>query len=241
MITSVQNQHVKAAVRLHRSRNRRATGQMLIEGPKVLEAAIATGVRPEVVFRTDAEDAALYRDSAVPVYDVSDHVLKAIGDTSTPQSPIAVVDIPTTGAQPPDSDIVVLVGLADPGNVGTIIRSAAAMGWAVGTMGHCADVWSPKVLRAGAGAHFTTWVGPVDLDDLSETHHIIATTVTGGAPTVEREGPFALLIGNEAQGLPGEMVDKAHASLTIPMKDTTESLNAAVAAALGMWIVHGPT
>lgn len=169
---------------------------------------------------------------------VADHVLKAASDTTHPQSPVAVFERPKS-SQLTGRNVVVLVDIADPGNVGTIIRTAAALGWDVAVSKQTADVWSPKVLRSGAGTHFVT--GIVEFDTIGAAfdglpHTLVGTVVTGGDGTVDKEGPIALLIGNEAHGLPDEVLEQTAIRLTIPMPGGTESLNAAVAAALGMWI-----
>jgi TrmH family RNA methyltransferase len=125
--------------------------------------------------------------------------------------------------------------LADPGNVGTLIRTAAAFGWDFGHSSGTADPWAPKVLRAGAGGHFRVTIGAVgsveELDDAGLT--TVATVVSGGAaPDALGSGRFAVLVGEEAAGLPDDVVAEAALRVTVPMPGGMESLNAAIAAAI---------
>jgi len=130
------------------------------------------------------------------------------------------------------------VEIGDPGNVGTLIRSAGALGWQIALIGG-ADPWSPKVLRASAGVQLSH--PAVAIDELERLVTIgldpIATIVSGGIDpgSLEVDNPIALLVGNETHGLPTTLVEHCVASLTIPIAAGVESLNAAVAGALAMY------
>lgn len=244
LISSTRNPIVRSFVRLHRQRTRREVNQILIEGPTVFAAAIASGAEPVSVLAVVGDidtESVMQRFPDADFHFVSDHVLKAASDTTNPQSPVAVFARPDS-KELGDRHVVVLVDISDPGNVGTVIRTAAALGWDVAVSDGTADVWSPKVLRAGVGTHFATSIVAVDSIEtaFSETAHtLIGTVVAGGSETLDTPGPIALLIGSEAHGLPQEILELAAGQLTIPMPGGTESLNAAVAAALGMWIAMG--
>ncbi|MFV9672052.1 MAG: TrmH family RNA methyltransferase [Acidimicrobiia bacterium] len=239
-IESTTNQRVKAVRRLHRGRERQKTDRTLLEGPKLIEAALDAGVVPLEVYTVDG-GAIVDRCSAAgsEVIETSRMVLEAIATTVEPQDPVAVIGIPEPRPLGVER-VVVLVEIADPGNLGTLIRSAAALGWQVALLGGV-DPWSPKVLRSGAGAHFTQV--PARIGDFSEIASLgfttIATIVDGGrAPNnIESESPLALLIGNEAHGLPAEMVSACDLTMTIPMTGETESLNAAVSGAIAMYLM----
>lgn len=240
-ISSTKNPLIRDFVRLHRQRARRDRGEILIEGPIVFAAALEAGCVPTTVLAT-ADDIvtqnAVHSHPDVRFHTVADHVLKAASDTSQPQSPVATFQRPAS-PELSDRNVVVLVGIGDPGNVGTIIRTAAALGWDVAATPDTADVWSPKVLRAGAGTHFSTTIaeGQSVAEIFSDRPHVlIATVVAGGQSDVDIDRPIALLIGSEAHGLAIRELELADHRLTIPMPGGTESLNAAVAAALGMWI-----
>ncbi len=162
---------------------------------------------------------------------ISEEVLKRLAGTRSPQSPVAVFRLP--GETPPARSMLVLWQVADPGNVGTLIRSAAMFGLDVVTHGG-ADVWSPKALRAGAGAHFHTAISSVDrLEDLPHDAALVATVVSDGLPLDEvPDGRVAVLIGAEAQGLPDTIVDRCDVAVTIQGCGDVESLNAAAAGSI---------
>jgi RNA methyltransferase, TrmH family len=233
-ISSPHNERIKAVRRLQRAKGRREAGKTLLEGPHLLEAALAAGIVPDVVF------VAAGAEAVSDAIEVSDAVLDAIAPTETPRGPIAVVDIPDP-APLQAHDTFVLWDVSDPGNAGTLIRSAAGFGWNVAIHGGV-DVWSPKVLRAGAGAHFAVPVSAIDdVGDLAAAGlAIVATVPVGGVDPHELavDGPIALLVGNEAAGLPTSVVDAADALLTIPAFGL-ESLNAAVAGSIAMYAVAG--
>ncbi len=238
-IASRQNERIKAVRRLQRNRERRATGRTLLEGPHLLEAAFDAGVVPEVVFVAEG-DAIPRVDTEVVV--VTESVLEAIAPSASPRGPIAVIEVPEPAALRAEPTVV-LWEVATPGNVGTLIRTAAAFGWNVARHGG-ADPWSPKVLRAAAGAHFAAPIAEVDdLGELVATGLTpVATVATGGiAPeAVVVDGPIALLIGNEASGLPDTVIDAAPISVTIPMVGG-ESLNAAAAGSIALYALRERT
>jgi len=239
-IESTTNQRIKTVRRLQRSRERHQTGRTLLEGPKLIEAALDAGVVPVEVYTVDRGSTVERCEAAgTEVIETNRMVLETIGTTVEPQDPIAVIEVPEV--QPLRAErVVVLVEIADPGNLGTLIRSAAALGWQVALIGG-ADPWNPKVLRSGAGAHFAQV--PVRVPDLSEIAALgfttVATIIAGGLPPDEigSGSSLALLIGNEAHGLPAEMVYACDLTMTIPMTGKTESLNAAVSGAIAMYAV----
>lgn len=239
-IESTTNQRIKAVRRLHRGRERQRTGRALLEGPNLIEAALDAGVVPLEVYTVDRGPIVARCEAAgTEVVDTSRTVLESIATTVEPQDPVAVIEVPE--ARLLDARrTVVLAEIADPGNLGNLIRSAAALGWQVALLGG-ADPWSPKVLRAGAGAHFAET--PVRITDLSEVTAVgfatVATVVSGGiAPeTVESESPIALFIGSESHGLPAHVIDACEQVVTIPTTGIVESMNAAVAGAIAMYAV----
>lgn len=229
-IRSPRNRAVVEAGRLHRVADRRRAGKTLIEGPHLLEEAIRAGASIEQTFHLPDDPGAADWPGATPVAEL---VMARLAGTETPRGPVAVVAIPDAAPLPPDLPVIVLWGVGDPGNVGTAIRSAAAFGLAVAIGPGTADPWSPKVLRAGAGAHFRLALTPVgSLDDLTG-HPLAATVVTGGiAPSDLDKRPWAIIVGSEAQGLDAATEAAADAVITIPMPGGTESLNAGVTASI---------
>ncbi len=229
-ITSTTNPLVKEVVRLHRTKERRTTGLVLIEGPQLLAEAVSTGYSVEFAFTTDI---AAYPDAV----EVSDAVLGKASTTATPNSLVAVLRMVAPEARPA-ANVLVLWDVAEPGNVGALIRSAAAFGFDVIVSGAGADPWSPKALRAGAGGHFHTRVRLAPSLEVAQLHelgfHTVAAVAHGGEALVGPRTPIALLVGSEAHGLPAEVVATASARWTIPTSGV-ESLNAAVAGSIAMY------
>ena len=215
---AARNPRVAAAVRLHRADERARTGLTILEGPKLFAEAMSTRVNVVEVFSLEEGEGTL----------VSDAALDRLSSTRTPQSPVAIIEIPDRPLSPGRS-VLVAWDISDPGNLGTMIRTAAAFGLDVMTTAGSADVWSPKVLRAAAGAHFRTGLAPINLAGFE----IVAAVMAGGHDLSSLPaGPIAVLIGSEAHGLPLDVVASAGHRVSIPMPGGTESLNAAIAAAI---------
>jgi TrmH family RNA methyltransferase len=218
------------------SRLRRAEGRLVIEGPHLLAAALAAGIQPLAVLGTEAGLARpeIKGFKVAPVV-MTPSVFAAIADAETAPGIAAEIALPSIER---DGLMVLLEGVQDPGNVGAIIRSAAAFG--AGTVvldRQCADPWSPKVLRAGQGGHFA--VGIRQLDDLVaavEGRRLICTVVHGGRPLRQADlsGRVAWAFGSEGAGLSSRMVEAAAERVTIPMA-AGESLNVAAAAAICLY------
>ncbi len=239
VLRSTSNERFKHIRSLRSAKGRRATGQSLAEGPKLVDLAARAAIAIDVliVAEDDDIDQGLAGDRAKEVLTVSSDVLRSISDTRTPQSPIAVFRIPPFDAAR-RHDQVVLHSISDPGNVGTIIRTAGALGWDVTLTGSTADPWGPKVVRSSAGSVFRTRMArSQDFDDFDALDvRMIASVVSGGNPPQRStDDPVAILVGSEATGLPDDLVKRAAQSVTIPMVGDVESLNAAVAAGLLMY------
>jgi TrmH family RNA methyltransferase len=222
------------AARLHRRRRRTEAGRTLLEGPHLVGEAVAAGVVPATIFALDQDTAARgwAQQAGCELLTVTPEVLGRIATTETPQSPVAIIEIPDDGL-PPVGSVLVAWGISDPGNAGTLIRTAAAFGLSYAAGPDTADTWSPKVLRAGAGAHFRAPVAAVaSLDDLAD-RTLVATVVSGGvSPRSLPAGDLAVMVGDEAAGLPDAVLTAADVAVTIPMPGGIESLNAAVAGAI---------
>lgn len=234
---SHRNPAVVDAARLHRAEERRGRGQTLLEGPHLVGEAVAAGVRMVKVFALadDLDGVRWAEQSGGELITVGEGALERLSGTKSPQGPVAVIDIPERPLDPSRS-VLVAWQISDPGNLGTMIRTAAAFGLDVAVSEGSVDVWSPKVLRAAAGGHFHT-----NLAEISDPAQIdavrVATVVKGGEPLGKLPaGRLALLIGSEAHGLPGHIVDAADLRVTIPMPGPTESLNSAVAAAILIFV-----
>jgi TrmH family RNA methyltransferase len=235
-VSSTRNQHVVRAARLLRARARREDGATLLEGPHILAEAISVHAEVTDVFglEDDLDAQSLAEDAGARWFPVTEQVLRKISDTENPRGPVAIVVIPDPVTV--DGDRIWL-DTSDPGNAGTLIRSAAAFGFGVIVNPDAVDPWSPKVVRSAAGAHFHV---PIALGPPGDAF-IIATIASGGMPlsnvadVLPPTTPICLLIGNEAHGLPAPIVEAADLRLSIPMVGDVESLNAAVAGAICMY------
>jgi TrmH family RNA methyltransferase len=231
-----RNQLVVEAASLHRARERRAAGMTLIEGPHLLEEALHSGVVPVRIFARadDARTMALAEGRGIDLHPVDDAALRRLAGTETPRGPVSVIGIPSP-ATPVAPGAMVSWGVSDPGNVGTMIRTAAAFGWDFAYTTGTADPWSPKVLRSGSGGQFRLNIaGVTTVEDLLGWGLTpVASVVTGGVdPATLEPGRYALLVGAEATGLPPGVIEGASVRVTIPTPGEVESLNAAVAAAI---------
>jgi TrmH family RNA methyltransferase len=223
-------------------RLRRAERRVVVEGPHLVAAALAAGLKPIAVLGTEAalakpEVASLVRQSRVAPVILSPAVFGAIADAETPPGIAAEIAIPELNRE---GSAVFLEGVQDAGNVGAIIRSAAAFG--AGTLiadRQCADPWSPKVVRAGMGGHFA--IGILQVDDLGAAiaafgGRTLCTVVHGGRPLRDADlsGRIAWAFGTEGAGLSAGILSRASERVTIPMA-TGESLNVAAAAAVCLY------
>lgn len=239
-ITSLKNPKVAAWKALKDRKGRRESGCFLVEGRKMVEEALKSAFDVETVLVQEGME--LPDGLTMPVYELPAHVLAAVCDTKTPQGIAAVVRMKEQSAL--GKHIVVLDGVQDPGNVGTIIRTADAAGLdGVLLSNQCADVFSPKVLRATMGSIFrmnlrTTDDLPGELTKLREKGYSILSSQLDGTPFYEREKVaerFALIIGNEGNGVSEQVQQTATHQVRLPMRGGAESLNAAIAAAIMMY------
>lgn len=244
VIRSRDNPRVRRWQRLGRdARARRDEGRALIEGPHLVGAYLDSGGKPEVLIvsgvrMADREIAALVARAEVTPLIVSSAAFQAIAQAESPQGIAAEIVLPSAQPSLADStDCVLLDGIQDAGNVGAIIRSAAAFGVRDVLLGPgCADPWSPKVMRAGMGAHFALRIG-VTRDMVSDLDHFGGAVVTpvarGGAPIAETNLGDRILwiLGAEGRGVSRSLMGRG-LEVTIPMAGVVESLNVAAAAAI---------
>ncbi len=199
----------------------------------------AAGAHLETVFVSVDDEAMTAKVSGLgaDAVIVSPSVMAKIAGTQHPRGPVAVMAIPPE-APAFDRSLLVSWGVGDPGNVGTLIRSAAAFGLGFLSGPGTADPWSPKVLRAGAGAHFRTSIERptvLSVASLQERGYLVVAAVVSGGDAPERIAGIplcAILVGDEGAGLPPEVVAQADVLISIPMPGLTESLNAAVSGSL---------
>lgn len=231
---------MRRVVRLRRAKERASQGLVLLEGPRLVRAARDSGVELDAIYVTDPADVLAHGVAHASV--VSGELLAEMATTQHPQGIIAVARWRPAASLPDDARrVLVLAGVSDPGNVGTLTRSAAAFGWdgVVLTRGSC-DPTNPKALRAGAGATFvTTVVSGADAAtvaaELSAAGFTTVAAATRGGTGPEAFRPaehLALFVGSEAHGLDPDIVYSLDAAVTLPTAAGVESLNAAAAGAV---------
>jgi RNA methyltransferase, TrmH family len=249
-VTSRTNPRVKAASALQRRRTRRETSRHLTEGPNAVGEALAAGY-VETLFALPGAWEGLDVPADVEVVEVTGPVLERLADTPSPQGVVAVVRsvVADPTDLPGDGLLVVLHEVSDPGNVGTILRTADAGGavgvWLTPT---CADPFSPKAVRAAAGS---TYHLPVvvdgDLERLVDHAHGCGRRLHGLAANAPasvtdldaRRAPVGLVLGNEAHGLDAAALDVLDGTVAVPMPGAAESLNVAAAAAIAIYVAAG--
>ncbi len=245
-ITSANNPRFRALLKLAQSsRERRDAGLSLLDGIHLVAAYTEHVGAPEeiVVSRGGAENAEVVQLLATLKADnalvLSEALFRQLSSVATPTGIIAVVPTPRVAVpQVLKGASVWLEDIQDPGNVGSILRSAAAAGIATVCLSrHSVHAWSPRVLRAGMGAHFALRViEGVDLQMLAQGYagRIIATGMGRGKAVFDADlrGDVALLFGNEGAGLSSALAALAHETVHIPMPGRAESLNVGAAAAV---------
>ena len=251
VITSPVNDRVKYVKNLQKGRVRHHEGCYLLEGLRLIEQALDNGGEPAFSFFLDSlltEDRAAAlaeRLMAVsPVYIVAEAVLNAVADTETPQGILAVFRIPLFSPDKVAENelAIVLDGVSDPGNMGTILRCAQGSGFSTALLAKgCVDPYSPKAVRAGMGAQEFLNVGYgfawPQVEDMLRGRQIALANMTAEKTVwdVDWTKPTALIIGNEAHGVSEEALAVATELFSLPMGGGLESLNAAMAASISMF------
>lgn len=250
IVQSKQNARLKDLRRALAQPGRAAKGLAGIEGPHLLEEALRAGLRVACVFAAQGSEHLLEPlglPAETEVLVLPPEILASALATETPQPVAALVEPPdwtwahlVGGPDRPAPLLILLAGLQDPGNLGTIIRSAEAFGAdGILCLSGTVNAWNPKAVRASAGSLFR-----LPLLASNDAHainclreagiKIWTTTVAQAQPAdlVDLSGPVAILIGNEGNGVPERLAAKADGALTIPCPGPVESLNAAVAASV---------
>ncbi len=262
LIISPHNPRIRALQELHTTRGRKKSGLFLMEGPHLLEVLLDASIvpqevyyQPELLQRTASGIALLNRLLHLPsltpkqLIEVSERVIEALSEVQTAQGIVSVLPIETFNSvrllaerEPkPRPALLILDNLADPGNMGTILRTAlAADVQEVLLTPGCVDCYSPKVVRSAAGAHVAL---PIEANLGWEAIMEKVYSHCGNSPRMflaeagsslsyfaeDLTQPFALIIGNEAQGPSTEAREMATQTITIPLANKVESLNAAMA------------
>ena len=242
IITSRKNQHIRHFRELLRDRAyRREKGLFVCDGRKLLEEAIECGAEiGEILFCASPCDMPL---PDVPVYGTDEELFRYVSPLENSPGPLFTVHIRSCSAQPMPKSVLVLENVQDPGNVGTVLRTAAAFGTDLVVLcGNCADPYNPKTVRATMGAIFRQRLVETDTEGLPALLQAWHLPLYGAALAPDardvRTLPLteaAIAVGNEGHGLSDELLTLCAEKIIIPMTPGSESLNAAVAAAVLQW------
>ncbi len=235
IIRSRQNDLIKRFAALGSSGKARAEcGEYLCAGETMLREAIAAGVDITMVLALEERD-------GLPCRVVTPELLKAVSPLQNSEGAVFSVKMRPTPPADALRRVIVLENVQDPGNVGTVLRTADALGIDLVVLcGVCADPYNPKTVRATMGAVFRQPVVKIPLEELPSV--LGALPLYGAALTAEAvdiralpSAPVAVAIGNEGKGLTDDILSLCAGQTVIPMRPCAESLNAAVAASIAMW------
>ena len=243
ILTSKNNPLIKETASLKEKKGRKELGLFLVEGAKMVSECAKSSFEIERVFISETYDGVCPCEEGKTVV-VSDDVFRFLSDEKTPQGILCRVKIPEKTLCAPTGKSLLLDGVADPGNVGAIIRTANAAGYDdIYLTRVCADPYSPKSVRASMSGIFFTKLHLGEREDilslLKESETPILAADMDGENVFQFQAPkrFALVIGNEANGVSDEVFAQAKYTVKIPMKQTQESLNAAVSAGIIMYVL----
>ncbi len=239
MITSLQNDRVKLAYGLLTgSKSRRKAGKIALEGLRLIRDAVEAGYLPEfLLYDPEVVDPGALNLPAELLLDASPEIIRHVSGTETPQGVVGVFPLPTPTLPKAPKRILILDRISDPGNLGTILRTAAAAGVELVLLAPgCVDPYNDKALRGGMGAHFRIPVINQSWEKITITCDglpVYLAHMEGEQSYDEADWSraWALIIGSEAHGASEQAAALAHERIFIPMAADTESINAASAAA----------
>ena len=243
-ISSRKNPLLQQVKKLLTSRaERRKTGLFVGDGVKLLEEAVKYGAELQTVILSEGIEAAV--PEGVRTVRVPEDVMASISPMEAPQGAMFLAKIPAQQDFQPKKGMLILDGVQDPGNIGTILRTADAMDVSVVLLDGCADPWSWKVVRSTMGAAFRAPVFQASWEEVLGKCRgagipIGVTALSDRAVDIRSAdlSEMALVIGSEGRGVRQAVLENADRELIIPMNPHCESLNAAIAAAIVMWEIR---
>ena len=243
-ISSRKNSLLQQVKKLLSSRSeRRKTGLFVADGTKLLEEAVKYWPGLQTVILSDGVEADVPEN--VRIVRVPEDVMASISPMEAPQGALFLGKLPEQTEFVPKKGMLILDGVQDPGNIGTILRTADAMDVPVVLLEGCADPWSWKVIRSTMGAVFRTPVVQASWEEVRDKCRAAGIPI-GVTALSDRAGDIrtadlakmALVIGSEGRGVRKEILESADRELIIPMNPHCESLNAAIAASIVMWEIR---
>lgn len=244
-ITSAQNEYIKTLSKLNAKKNREESGLFLAEGEHLTEMVCNSSYEVKNLVMTEEYYAKNQNKFSCDIIIVPESIMEKISDTKTPQGVVAVVRLPQKNKDIKQGRYIYCDNLQDPGNIGTIIRTADAFSFSGVILSKgCADVFSPKVIRSTQGSIFNIEViTDKDIEffkKLKADFKLTSTALYGDSVTVKEmktEKNQIFVIGNEGSGVSEEILSMSDEVVYIPMTGKAESLNAAVAASIVMYEV----
>ncbi|MED1748283.1 MULTISPECIES: TrmH family RNA methyltransferase [Bacillus] len=244
-IESAKNASIKQWKKLHTKKERTKTGLFLVEGKHLVEEALKSGIVKELMVTSPD----MLRSDIKPdieLYELSEEAFSAMTETETPQHIAAICTLPVFEEKKYER-ILLLDAVQDPGNLGTLIRTADAAGLDAVILGEgTVDAFNGKTLRSAQGSHFHLPILKQTLQQAIPAFKEQGIPVYGSAlkdakeyRNIAAEGPFALIVGNEGAGIDPEILQMTDQNLYVPMYGQAESLNVAVAAAVLVYHLRG--
>lgn len=239
-IHSAKNPQVKNWKKLLTKKEREKTGTFLVEGFHLVEEALKAGVVLELIIGEETELPQRWNYGSIPVTLVTKEIIESLADTETPQGILAVCEEPRFQEGLQGKKFLLIDSVQDPGNLGTMIRTADAAGVDAVVAGvGCVDIYNAKVLRSAQGSHFHLPVMKANLFETieklkNENIPVYGTALENGVEfkSVSPSSAFALIVGNEGSGVDKEILKETDKNLYIPILGKSESLNVAVAAGI---------
>jgi TrmH family RNA methyltransferase len=247
-IESKKNPQVKQWKKLHTKKERDTTGQFIIEGAHLVEEALKyKQLLTSLIITESFQLPVNWNIDELEVYIVTEEVMNEIGETETPQGVAAVCRTPSYELNGADHSILLIDAVQDPGNLGTLIRTADAAGIGGIIVGEgTVDIYNSKVLRASQGSIFHIPIIKGNLNEWIQTlkdlgHMVYGTSLEDADPyiNVVPSSPFSLIVGNEGRGVHKELLSLTDKNLFIPIHGKAESLNVTVATGVLLYYLRG--
>lgn len=241
-INSRQNPHIKALTALKKPAGRRAQGKFIVEGLRACHAIVEAGWQPIGLYveQEMLENAKkLFPDGEITL--ISKPVMEKLTQATSPSGILGIFKLPKKPKLEKLGSGIVLAEMADPGNMGTLIRTCAAMGFKSVVVIGGVDPWSHKVVQASAGTIaqvvIFSWSWEKLLKNKADTQLVALVARDGQKPESITGDKTLLMVGNEAHGLPKEWISVCDKKVTLPMSGKAESLNAAVAGSVALYLL----
>ncbi len=247
-IESTQNPRVKQWKKLQTKKERNKTGLFLIEGIHLIEEALKYKAYVKELIVREGTEYSLLDARDIDIFEVTEEIMNTVSDTETPQGIAAVCGMKGTAPiNIATAKLLLIDNVQDPGNLGTMIRTADAVGMDAVILGEgCVDLYNGKVIRATQGSLFHIPIMDGDLEVWIKRLNVIGVPVYGTAlegarnfKEIESQEHFALLVGNEGNGVDPNLLKQTDDNLYIPIYGQAESLNVSIATGILLYHLRG--